>query len=158
MAAGIGSVDEATAVLSDVAAEQRDVVGRLDLSITGTIQRVEGMSSLTERLERRRLRRVRVEGPGTITAGERTLAVRLLDVGEGGVRCYVAPPEDLDRGTPVVVDAVVGGRRVQGEAIVAHRTPAGDADEIGLQFTSVTPDVVQFLRAFAEDSEHVVVP
>jgi methyl-accepting chemotaxis protein len=44
MGVGIGSVDEATAVLSSVAADQREVVGRLDASISGAIDRVGSMS------------------------------------------------------------------------------------------------------------------
>ncbi|MFN0282426.1 MAG: methyl-accepting chemotaxis protein, partial [Kineosporiaceae bacterium] len=148
MGAGIGSVDEATAVLSSVAADQHEVVGRLDASISGAIDRVESMSNLTVRLERRRLRRVGVEGPATLRRAAGDVPVRLLDLGEGGVRCFVARPESLERGDAVTFEAVLGGRALRIDASVAHRTRAHDADEVGLQFSSLSQDVADFLRRY----------
>jgi len=155
MGAGIGSVDEATAVLSSVAADQHEVVGRLDASISGAIDRVESMSNLTDRLERRRLRRVAVEGPATLRRAAGDVPVRLLDLGEGGVRCFVARPESLERGDTVTFEAVLGGRALRIDASVAHRTRAHDADEVGLQFSDLSQDVADFLRRYVVEHARV---
>ncbi|WP_088316889.1 methyl-accepting chemotaxis protein [Kineosporia sp. R_H_3] len=150
MGQGIGSVDEATAVLSSVAADQHHVVGMLDTTISAAIERVESMSSLTDRLERRRQRRVRVEGEVTLVHRGRDVTVRLLDLAEGGVRCYIAPPERLDHGDRVVFEGSLDGRRLRLDATVAHRTPVGDADEVGLQFVGAPAEVTAHLRAAVE--------
>jgi hypothetical protein len=48
MSDGIGGVDETTAVLRAVAAEQRALVDHLDQSVGDAISRVAGMTKFTE--------------------------------------------------------------------------------------------------------------
>ena len=148
MGDGVGGVDEATAVLATVAAAQRDVVGRLDTTISAAIERVDSMSSITEKLERRRQRRVPIEGAGVLVcANGGRVAVRLVDLAEGGVRCHVAPRETLVRGDRLDLEADVAGRQVRCAVTVAHRTPAGgDADEVGLQFEDLAADDAAHVR------------
>ena len=87
MTDGIKGVDEATAVLAGVASEQHTLVGRLDRAVTEAMGRVQDMSSLTARLERRQTQRAPLRAPARVVAGRRVLDADLLDIGEGGARC-----------------------------------------------------------------------
>lgn len=86
----------------------------------------------------------------TLVHRGRDVTVRLLDLAEGGVRCYIAPPERLDHGDRVVFEGSLDGRRLRLDATVAHRTPVGDADEVGLQFVGAPAEVTAHLRAAVE--------
>jgi hypothetical protein len=158
MGDGVGSVDEATAVLATVAAAQRDVVQRLDATIGAAIERVDSMSSITEQLERRQLRRVPADGPAVLHHGSgRTIDVRLVDLGEGGIRCHVEPRVALDRGDRLELEATVDGRRLRCAVSVAHRSSAGaQADEIGLQFDDLGEQERLHLRAVVARSAETV--
>ncbi|MBK8074914.1 MAG: PilZ domain-containing protein [Kineosporiaceae bacterium] len=141
---GIGSVDEATAVLSSVAAEQHAVVDRLDASLSEAITRVESMMSLTEKLERRQRRRVPITGPLTLTRGDRTQDARLMNIGEGGVRCVVDSAFGLRQDDQVMVHLTLGSEVLETSARVANLAGAGSGTvEIGLAFGPVPPAVTR---------------
>lgn len=155
---GISSVDEATAVLSSVAAEQHTVVDRLDASIAEAITRVESMMSLTEKLERRQRRRVPITGPLTVIRNGQSHAARLVNVGEGGVRCMVDRAVGLRQDDQVMVHLELGSEFFETSARVANLATVGSTGqvEVGLAFgpipAAVTHQIEQILSRYASPS------
>ncbi len=148
MTAGIKGVDEATAVLSNVASEQHVLVENLDRCVGESIVRVQDMSSLTDRLERRHGQRVPFTGPVTLVVAGRQFRGELRDLGEGGVRCASPDAAPLLRvGTVVKVSFDLGGRRIEAATTITRHTDPAEQHEFGLQFVDPAPEVVEALRA-----------
>jgi methyl-accepting chemotaxis protein len=87
MVEGIGGVDEATAVLRQVATEQHQLVERLDHCVGGAIDRMQSMTSLGERLERRTSERFPARAPLTVRGGGLSVVGQLIDISTAGLRC-----------------------------------------------------------------------
>jgi methyl-accepting chemotaxis protein len=150
MTTGIKGVDEATAVLANVASEQHVLVENLDRCVGEAIVRVQDMGSLTSRLERRQSQRVPFSGPVTFLIGTRQVPGELRDLGEGGLRCVSAEAVPLvSVGAVVKVSFDLAGRRIAATAMVRHTEPA-EQNEFGLQFLDAPADVVDALRAHVE--------
>ncbi len=152
MTAGIKGVDEATAVLADVATEQHQLVENLDRCIGDAIGRVQDMGSLTERLERRQSQRVPFRGKVTLRLRDQEFTGELRDVGEGGVRCVSATAAGrLKVGDVVQVSFELAGRTVAGATTVARHTDPSERHEVGLQFIDLSPAVLAAVRQYVED-------
>ncbi|MBK6870132.1 MAG: PilZ domain-containing protein [Kineosporiaceae bacterium] len=144
MSQGISGVNDATGVLRQVAAEQFSVVATLQEQVRGAVERVESMTNLTTRLERRRHQRVPAGGTVQVSAGGRTVDAQLLDVSESGLRC--SGVGHLAAGTAVRIRFTLGGAPVTAEGITIQRPGAG-GDEAGVEFTTVPPDTRAQLKA-----------
>ncbi|MFN8080961.1 MAG: methyl-accepting chemotaxis protein [Kineosporiaceae bacterium] len=144
MSQGISGVNDATGVLRQVAAEQFSVVATLQEQVRGAVERVESMTNLTTRLERRRHRRVPVGGPVQVDSGGSTVEAQLLDISESGLRCTGAGA--LPAGTTVRIRFTLGGVPVTAAGITIQRPGAG-GNEAGVEFTTVPPDTRAQLRA-----------
>src|SRR3954452_11911635 len=145
MTNGIKGVDEATAVLANVASQQHVLVENLDRCVGEAIVRVQDMGSLTSRLERRQSQRVPFSGPVTFVIGTRQVPGELRDLGEGGLRCVSAEAVPLvSVGAVVKVSFDLAGRRIAATAMVRHTEPA-EQNEFGLQFLDAPADVVDAL-------------
>jgi methyl-accepting chemotaxis protein len=148
MSSGIVGVDEATAVLGQVASDQHALVERLDHSVTGATDRVEGMASITEKLERRQYERVRAIGDVMLTTRGRTMLARMADISVGGVRCTVdaeGAPEVRDiTDVEIVLDG--GPVRLDGQVIrkLVYETDA----QLGVEFAK-GPDTEERRRLAA---------
>jgi methyl-accepting chemotaxis protein len=152
MTAGIKGVDEATAVLADVATEQHQLVENLDRCIGDAIGRVQDMGSLTEQLERRQSQRVPFRGKVTLRLRDQEFTGELRDVGEGGVRCVSATAAGrLKVGDVVQVSFELAGRTVAGATTVARHTDPSERHEVGLQFIDLSPAVLAAVRQYVED-------
>jgi methyl-accepting chemotaxis protein len=135
MVEGIGGVGDAATSLREVAADQSTVVGRLADQMSETIGRVEQMSGLSAKLERRETERVTATGTVQLRAAGGALEGALINVSSGGVRIQVDPAVRLRLGDLVEVENL--GR--PGETFrVRTRVVSIGADEeagqIGLQF------------------------
>ena len=91
MTAGVGGIDEATAKVLALAAEQRTSVERLDGAVHEAMNRIEGMSQLTGKLERRRHERVALSGAVLLRGGGQEASSTLHDLSVNGqIHDYLA--------------------------------------------------------------------
>ena len=148
MTSGIGGVTDATGALREVAAEQFGVVAALDHQVVETIDRLEGMSHLTERLERRESPRVPAWGEVELVLDGTTRRCRLADVSEGGLRCQGLDGVRPQAGRPVQVAFELDGAQVRLHGtVVPHRENALPG-ELGVQFVDLPDDVRARLRRY----------
>ena len=151
MSTGIRGVDEATAVLGDVATEQHRLVEGLDRCISDAMTRVRDMGTLTQRLERRSSQRVRASGLVRLTVRGKPTTAQLRDVGLGGLRCG-----DLGTGAeampgigePVEVTFDLGGVRLTALTTVARHPEPLELGEVGLQFTDPPQGLLDVVEAY----------
>ena len=149
MGQGIESVDEATAVLSRVAAEQHALVENLDRCVNEAIARVQDMGALTALLERRQSQRVPFAGTAQVTAKGTSFSAQLCDLGEGGLGCTGAElVAALCLGDVVRVEFQLDARPVSVSAAVARLPELPDSHEVGLQFMGIPEDVALAVQAF----------
>jgi methyl-accepting chemotaxis protein len=146
MTDGISGVDEATAVLSGVAAEQRQVVQSLQHRVQEAIARIESMANMTEQLERRRHPRAFAPTPARLTCAGQTYEAVLLDVSESGARCR------LDQGVKLP-DTTVGlrfeldGGSFDLKGVVLRAIDDDGARSLGVEFTGLSGAERDRLRA-----------
>jgi hypothetical protein len=142
-------VDDATEVLRDVARQQFEVVGNLELRVNDTIQRIDAMSSLTTRLERRAHRRVTAIGKGSLTLGGKSAQAELLDVGEGGLRVQVPADIEYVSGQTGSIEFTLQDTTQMLTARVVSRRVA--ENKIGLEFLEPNPSLVATIRDFVDE-------
>jgi chromosome segregation ATPase len=147
MVAGIGDIDTTAAVLRTVAAEQREVVGRLDDRLTGTVGRIRGLSELAARLERRRSERIDVSDPIVVRVAGRSQphAATLVDISTGGFRCRLASIKSprLRVGDEVEAELRLCGEPTRVRARVVHVPPDTETAEAGLRFDDPDPQTAR---------------
>jgi methyl-accepting chemotaxis protein len=148
MADGVKGIDDATARVSEVAAQQQATVEQLDLSVRMALERIKAMSQLTEGLERRQGERISATGTVKIRSGERTFSSALRDVSEVGLRCRQDPNGKLAIGSKVEVELRVGDRALWVPATVVREVPADDGDELGLQFGPNQGNTAAFVQSY----------
>jgi methyl-accepting chemotaxis protein len=130
----IATLDEATTSLIDVVNRQYALATSLDQTLAGTITRVQEMSTLTAKLERRSFERRPVTGTATFSAGSTVIVAELIDLSLGGLRCRTPGPPDLRADQPVTVELVVGERRLRLPATVVRARDSAPPTEVGLEF------------------------
>jgi methyl-accepting chemotaxis protein len=150
MVAGIGDIDSTTAVLRTVAAEQREVVGRLDARLTGTVGRIRGLSELAAQLERRRATRISTTGPVALRVAGRSEPhpATLVDLSTGGFRCRVEPGLRLTEGDAVEAELRLRHEPARVPARVVHVQPGTGTREAGLEFVDPDPDTAARIRQY----------
>ncbi|MEU4159811.1 methyl-accepting chemotaxis protein [Actinoplanes sp. NPDC026670] len=141
MTEGISAVSDAAVSLRAVAADQSTLMGRLTDQMTNTLGRVEEMSDLAARLERREHDRISTAGKvGLRQAGKPDLEAPLVNISAGGLRCLVPDTERLAEGTNLDVDLHSGDDAMTVHARVVNSAESRGGLEIGLQFL-ITDDV-----------------
>lgn len=133
MVAGIASVGQAAASLRVVAADQGSVVGRLADRMGHTIGRVEEMSGLAARLERRQADRTPASGPVLLRVAGVPEPIRgtLVNTSSGGMRVAVDRAASALMVVGDVLDTSLG---LDPGAVEVHaRIANAEGDEIGLQ-------------------------
>jgi len=159
MIEGIASVGHATDSLRMVAADQDALVGELSGQMQETLGRVEQMSDLAARLERRQHDRIAASGTARLTVpGKPTAQVSIINISSGGLRCAAPPELALREGDMVSVDLERDGEQVAVHAMVVNFADGDDTDEteIGLQFL-ITDDALNdrlsaYVKALLEGS------
>jgi hypothetical protein len=154
MVTGVGGIGEATAVLHAVAQDQHATVERLTGRVGETRERINAMSALAERLERRDAERIATSGPVRfgVDGGSDFVTGQLMDLSTGGLRCEVDGEVPLRSGDTVVVELDLGGAPLRPHAQVMHCVRQGAQTEVGLQFLKPADDVVAAIRNFADSS------
>jgi methyl-accepting chemotaxis protein len=150
MVASIGDIDGTTVALREVAADQRDVVGRLDQQLSGTVDRIRGLSALAAQLERRDSERIGASAKLTLRVGDRDHPATLVDLSAGGLRGRTK----ADVGDGASVEAVLAledGRPdgpVRVRSVVVHAAPAGDWTDVGLRFVDPPAAVADRIASY----------
>nr|BFE55974.1 hypothetical protein GCM10020063_005000 [Dactylosporangium thailandense] len=131
--AGIGGIDEVTSSLSAVADEQRRVVEALRNRVVATIERIESLADIGDRLERRRHPRAHLPVAAALGQGGQTFPADITDVSESGARCRTdtAGP----RGGDVDLVLTVHGERLALPARIMRADLTPDGLELGIEFT-----------------------
>jgi methyl-accepting chemotaxis protein len=147
MTAGISGLDEATAALGDVASGQRALVSRLGAAVSEAIDRVTSMSSLTQRLERRRAERVAASGSATVEVHGQKHHGELRDISALGVQLIVRT-SGIRTGETLQIDLDLGSSRLQltGRAVRVVRDDTGN--ELGIEFLDISPADSERLRTY----------
>ncbi|HWS32856.1 MAG TPA: methyl-accepting chemotaxis protein [Actinoplanes sp.] len=157
MIEGISSVGRATDSLRTVAADQDALVDQLSTAMRDTLTRVEQMSDLAARLERRQHDRVAAASTATIApAGGSPARVVLINISAGGMRCTPPPGHALHDGDTVTVTVDHDGQSISTHATVVNTT-GGDSPEAGLQFLlpdeSTAEDVAAFVQRLLDHTQ-----
>jgi len=148
MTDGVAGIGRETAELTDVAAVQRSGMGALDVAMRGALARIEAMSSVTDRLERRAHERIAVDGTATLRRGDASGTATLLDVSEGGLRCILDEMPGVHEGSSVDVELSFGSRREVLQAVVVREVPVDQGRELGLEFRDPGEHGRQVVREF----------
>ncbi|MEV6924966.1 methyl-accepting chemotaxis protein [Dactylosporangium sp. NPDC051485] len=150
MLAGVAGIGETTEVLHSVAQAQYVTVERLTDRVGQTMERINGMSALAERLERRHAERIAASGPVRfgIDGGAELVAARLMDLSTGGLRCQADADVPVRTGDAVSVELTMEGNPVRLHAQVVHCVTQGAQTEVGLQFLAPDAATVDRIRRF----------
>ena len=153
MTDGISGVDEATAVLSGVAAEQRQVVESLQHRVQEAIARIESMANMNEQLERRRHPRAVMPAPAQLTCAGQTYQAVLLDVSESGSRCRLDPGVNLPD-TAVRLRFELNGAGFDLSGTVVRAIVDDGARSLGVEFAGLAGAERERLRAQLGDTRN----
>ncbi|SDS98630.1 methyl-accepting chemotaxis protein [Actinoplanes derwentensis] len=147
---GISGVGHATGSLRTVAADQDTLVDQLSAKMRDALTRVEEMSDLAARLERRQHDRVAAISTATLAAAGRTpVPVALINISSGGMRCTPPAGLPLNEGDTVTATVEHDGRHITTHATVVN-TSSGDRPEAGLQFLIPDEDAAQQMAVFVQ--------
>jgi len=146
MSTGIVGVDEATAVLGNVATEQHALVERLDRCVGDAMHRVQAMAAITDQLERRRHERVPALGDVALQFHDRVVDARLADLSTGGVRCVIDSGDVPAVGDVVGVEVVLGDGPATLQGQVIRCTSDGPDAQVGVEFLAPDPRTAERLH------------
>ncbi|WSG48030.1 methyl-accepting chemotaxis protein [Dactylosporangium sp. NBC_01737] len=150
MVAGVGGIGEATGVLRDVAVEQHGVVDVLDRQVDGAMDRIQQMSALAEKLERRHAERIAATGPVRLglAGGRDIVPAELQDLSHGGMRCQAEGTVPLRTGDTLDVELTLDRAPLRMHCQVVHCVTQGGHTELGLQFLAPPPDVAERIQRY----------
>ncbi|WP_430790046.1 methyl-accepting chemotaxis protein [Actinoplanes sp. G11-F43] len=131
----VGDIEDAMRQLGGIADEQHEIVGRLHMSVDATMAQIGDLSSVADRLERRRHDRLPVHGTVHLDrAGRPRLTADLLDLSSDGLGCTVPSGTPLAVGDAVRVELSLDGLAGTYDARVVRRVVRDGTAEIGVQF------------------------
>jgi hypothetical protein len=144
MASGISGVDESTAVLAEVAQNQRSLVEQLDRTLSETIERIGSMTTITDQLERRRAPRGGLYGTARLQTRRGIIEVELCDINEYGIGCRLPTGLSMSPESDVQVTFDLAGRTfTQSANLLTHTDRDGEA---GLEFVNPSPGLVAAIQ------------
>ncbi len=156
MGAGISRVDGATEMLRRVAHQQFSVVNQLEHRVNETVDRIDSMSNLTSRLERRQSTRVPVDGPVTIIVGGRRYDAMLVDLSEGGLKAQLPEGDILHTGQDAAVEFRLPEQTTLISAPVLVRKVDDFTRAAGFKFANPTPAMLTMLRDYVDEATGAV--
>jgi methyl-accepting chemotaxis protein len=154
MVTGVGGISEATGVLHHVAVDQHGVVEVLDRQVNDTMDRIEQMSALADKLERRHAERIAATGPVRLglAGGSNVVSAELQDLSHGGLRCQAEGTITLRTGETLDVELTLGGAPTRLNCQVVHCVARGTHTELGLQFLAPSAEAVDRIRRHMNSS------
>lgn len=150
---GIGGVGNAATSLRTVAAEQGTLMDRLATQMAATLDRVDEMTDLASRLERREHDRIAAAGRVTLhRPGQPGSQATLINFSAGGLRCIVSGAQrQFTEGSTVDAELTSGSDGTMTvHARVVNVVDSPGQQELGLQFLVTDDAMAQRLVAFAE--------
>ena len=141
MTSGIAGVDEMAGRLRAVAADQQQVMGLLDGSVTDAVGRVSSLTGLLDSLERRRHERIPATGPAVIVAAGTPRSVQLLDLSVSGCRLELPLGLVLQVGEVIEVELRIGGTPLRARAGVLRLEHDGGQPAVAVAFDQLPPEV-----------------
>jgi len=141
MVQDIGEIESAMGLLDGIADDQQEIVQRLDRTVDATMARIQDLSEVAERLERRRAERLAASGRVVLRVGGRAEPVpgTLIDLSTSGLGCRVTTGAAVAVGATVRAELDLNGAcTVVGE--VVRRRDRADGTALGIQFTEVDPE------------------
>jgi methyl-accepting chemotaxis protein len=147
MSEGLAGVDEATSALKQVAQEQHALVGRLDDKVGETIEKINGMATLAERLERRAHQRVPLEQSVRLRGPLGVFEGRFGDLSEGGMLCTCQRPPEMAPGTLVDVEFELDGERFSQRGQILMPPPSTPPEKVRLQFINASAALTKAIRS-----------
>jgi methyl-accepting chemotaxis protein len=151
----VDGIESAMGLLGGISDDQHQIVQQLNQTVDETMARIEDLSEVAERLERRRAYRLSASGTLTLHLADRggAISAQLTDLSTGGVGCTVPLSTPIRVGDAVRTTVTVQGtRREVGARVVRRSDRAGDA-ELGLQFVDVDPDTVRLIKAHQDAAD-----
>ncbi|WP_436521241.1 methyl-accepting chemotaxis protein [Actinoplanes sp. HUAS TT8] len=152
MIEGIGGVGNAATSLRTVATDQGTLVERLAAQMTFTLGRVDEMTDLASRLERREHDRIAAAGRVTLhRPGQSSAQATLINFSAGGLRCIVSGERLFTEGATVDAELTSGSEGTMTvHARVVNVVDSPGQQELGLQFLVTDDAMAQRLVAFSE--------
>jgi methyl-accepting chemotaxis protein len=155
MTARMTGLDDATSSLTGVAEQQRALVGSLDRTVSAAIDRVRSMSSLTDRLERRRHQRAAITGTAQLDVAGTAVTVRLQDIGLGGLRGTLADTGSataalLPLGCAVRVRTTLGDVPLDLPATITDHDRTVSPPVVGVEFQDLSEQVRDVIDRYTE--------
>ncbi|MFI5912136.1 methyl-accepting chemotaxis protein [Dactylosporangium sp. NPDC051541] len=151
MSAGVVRIGDATAQLTGVSARQREAVHQLVDGVREAVGRIEALSQVTERLERRRHDRVTVEDRVTVRSGADEHAVNMLDLSVSGVRCTTGPGWHPRPGDDLEITMRLGDRPLTVRGRVVRLIDGDEGEEAGIEFAGLSAVAAGTIEAFLDD-------
>jgi methyl-accepting chemotaxis protein len=117
--------------------------------------RIEDLSEVAERLERRRAYRLATSGTLTLrgTARPDQVGAQLTDLSTGGFGCTVPLRTAIRTGETVRTTLTVHGTRCEVAARVVRRADRAADVELGLQFADVSPETLRLIQAHQDAAD-----
>ncbi|WP_239080103.1 methyl-accepting chemotaxis protein [Paractinoplanes brasiliensis] len=135
---GVAEIEQAMGLLGGIADNQHRIVERLNSTVGATMEQIQDLSEVAERLERRRNERTAANGPVTVqVAGRSPVQGQLIDVSADGLGCLLPRGAAVSVGDRVTVTVGLSGATFEAGADVVRRADRTNGSELGLHLTSV---------------------
>ncbi|WP_308121320.1 methyl-accepting chemotaxis protein [Paractinoplanes bogorensis] len=149
IAGGVGEIEHEMDLLGGIADDQHRTVERLNTTVDATMARIQDLSEVAERLERRRNERMAAAGPVTVrVAGRAAAEGRLVDLSSDGLGCLLPADAAVGVGDRATVEVVMGGATFGVSGDVVRRADREDGRELGLRLTTVDAAARRQIEAY----------
>ncbi|MCO8269330.1 methyl-accepting chemotaxis protein [Actinoplanes sp. TRM 88003] len=152
LSAIVGGIDEiggAMGQLGGIADDQHQIVERLNSTVDATMERIQDLSEVADRLERRRNERMAAAGPLVVrVAGRSPVNGQLTDLSSDGLGCLLPRDATVSVGDRATVEVLLSGSTFEVTGDVVRRADRPDGRELGLRLTSVAAPAQQQIEAY----------
>ncbi|MET0426233.1 MAG: methyl-accepting chemotaxis protein [Actinoplanes sp.] len=136
-----GQIETAMGLLDGIAGDQHQIVERLNSTVDATMLRIQDLSEVAERLERRRADRLSASGSVRLRLpGRPEVTGRLADVSADGLGCTVPSGTPLTVGAELQAAIELNGTVGSVTAKVVRRLDQPGGIYLGMELTDVGPD------------------
>jgi methyl-accepting chemotaxis protein len=148
MSTGITDVGHAATGLRHVAEQQFSIVATLNAQVDDTLDRVQSMTILTERLDRRSHRRAPITGTVHLHLNGQHLTATLRDISEGGLQCHTQHHNTITTGHTGTATFTLNTTTTTLNVRVATSHTHPDHHTHGLEFDTPPPHTTTAIREY----------